>query len=79
MTNQNSTEIWDELSQDWPDLILLKNLKNLPNFPYSAGYIRNLCTGSNPDPDLINNVIRVGKYPALLKPPLVGWLAKRSS
>ena len=77
MTNQNIS-IWAELSRGWPDLIFLKNIKNLPNFPYAPGYIRNLCTGSNPDPDLIKHVIRIGKFPALPKPPFVKWLARRT-
>ena len=78
MTNQNNVSIWDELSREWPELILLKDIKNLKNCPYSGGYIRNLCTGSNPDPDLIKHVIRVGKFPALPKLPFVNWLARRT-
>ncbi len=78
MTNQNKKSIWDELSKDWPDLIYLKGIKDLPNFPYSPGYIRNLCTGSKPDPELIKHLMRIGKFPALLKLPFVKWLADRT-
>jgi hypothetical protein len=77
-TSQISNSIWDELSKEWPDLILLKDIKNLQNFPYSANYIRNLCTGSNADPELIKHVIRVGKFPALPKTATVRWLTQRT-
>jgi hypothetical protein len=72
------TSVWDEITKDWPKLILLKNLESFPEFPYSGQYFRNLVTGKKCDADLKKAIVRIGKYPAIPKTVLVGWLAGRT-
>jgi hypothetical protein len=69
---------WGELSKAWPEIILLKDVNRLENFPYSRGYFRNLCTGHQADVFLRENLFRVGKFPAMRKQPLAAWLEKRT-
>jgi len=76
MTQNNSA--WEEVSRSWPEIILLKDVNRLEGFPYSRGYFRNLCTGSQADTFLRENLFRVGKFPAMRKLPLATWLEKRT-
>jgi hypothetical protein len=84
MTENTSTQHsrnWNEIATPWRDPFLLKDArdqKKAPGFPYSGGYLRNLCTGSNPDPYLSKHVFRIGKHPAIRKAALVEWLNART-
>lgn len=78
MTNSIQNH-WQEIGEKWPDPIQLRKLKTLPGFPYSQTYIRNLSTGSKPDPYLIDHVFRIGKYPAIRKDALITWLHLRTA
>jgi hypothetical protein len=69
---------WEEVSKNWPDPILLKDLGKLEGFPYSTGYFRNLVTGQTCEPELKKAVFRIGKFPALRRHIMVGWLAGRT-
>ena len=69
---------WEEVSKNWPDPILLKDLGKLEGFPYSTGYFRNLVTGQTCEPELKKAVFRIGKFPARRRHIMVGWLAGRT-
>jgi hypothetical protein len=73
--NQNT---WSEIAETWPDPILLKDLGKLSGFPYSKGYFRNLVTGKTCEPALKKAVFRIGKFPAIRRVDLTGWLVKRT-
>ena len=75
-----STPTWNDLGREWPDPLQFRDLdkRKLSGFPYSSGYMRNLCTGRNPDPDLKRHVFYIGKFPAIRKAPLIAWLNKRT-
>lgn len=70
---------WEEISKDWPDPILLKNISDLNGFPYSKGYFRNLVTGETSEKELKAAIFRIGKFPAIRKGDLAGWLVKRTA
>jgi hypothetical protein len=72
------SNVWEEITKNWPNLILLKNLDGLPDFPYSGRYFRNLVTGKKCDAELKKSIVRIGKYPAIRKNVLIGWLAERT-
>jgi len=76
MTQNNSA--WDEVSKSWPEIILLKDVDRLNEFPYSGGYFRNLCTGHQADPFLAENLFWIGRFRAMRKQPLAAWLEKRT-
>ncbi len=73
-----SQNTWKEISLNWPDPILLKDLGKLDGFPYSRGYFRNLVTGQTCEPELKKSVFHIGKFPALRRDIIVGWLAERT-
>jgi hypothetical protein len=73
------SSVWAEIAKDWPDPILLKDIGKLEGFPYSKGYIRNLVTGQTCESDLKASVFHIGKYPALRRGVMVGWLAGRTA
>ena len=82
MDTHNTTQPpWAEIAAPWRDPFLLKDAKDqtkAPGFPYSGGYLRNLCTGTNPDPFLSQHVFRIGKHPAIRKAVLIEWLNART-
>jgi hypothetical protein len=75
MENAN---VWEEITKEWPDPIRLKDLDKLPGFPYSKGYFRNLVTGKTSEKELKAAVFRIGKFPAIRRGDLTGWLVKRT-
>jgi hypothetical protein len=74
-----SVTVWNEISKDWPDPIRLKDLDKLSGFPYSKGYFRNLVTGQTSEKELKAAVFRIGKFPAIRRGDLTGWLATRTA
>jgi len=75
MDDANRSQIdWDHLSRDWPELIYLRKVGELPNFPWSAKYFRNLCCGRGARPELKNAVIQVAGFAAMKKPVLVRFM-----
>jgi hypothetical protein len=74
----NSTEFWIILAKDWPPVILAKNADRheLPGFPYTKGYFRNLITGKEKDNTLPS--FKIGKLLAVTKDDLIDWLARRT-
>jgi len=79
--SENFSISWAEVAAPWRDPFLLKDAKDqnkAPGFPYSGGYLRNLCTGANADPFLARHVFRIGKHPAIRKAVLVEWLNNRT-
>lgn len=71
---------WAEIGSAWPDPLQFREMdrRKLSGFPYSAGYMRNLITGNDPDPDLKPHVFHIGKFPSIRKAPLIEWLNKRT-
>jgi len=76
--NTSTLSQWAEIGAEWPDPVQLRHIKRLSGFPYSGGYLRNLCTGREADPDLQQHVFHIGKFPAIRKQPLIEWLEKRT-
>lgn len=79
--SENLSVSWEEVAATWRDPFLLKDArdqKKAPGFPYSGGYLRNLCTGKDADPYLSRHVFRIGKYPAIRKAVLIEWLNART-
>lgn len=65
---------WNELSHSWPDLIYLRKVEKLPNFPWSATYFRKLCCGRNADLKLKSAVFHIGHFAAIKKSDLVDYM-----
>lgn len=72
------SSVWAEIAKGWSDPIYLKDVEKLEGFPYSKGYIRNLVTGQTCEPELKASVFRIGKFPALRRDVMVGWLSGRT-
>lgn len=65
---------WKELSREWPELIYLRKVEKLPNFPWSSNYFRNLCCGQTARPELKKAVFHVGRFAAMHKTDLVDFM-----
>jgi hypothetical protein len=79
MKDQLSTS-WSVIAESWPDPVQLRHADRdtMPAFPYKKSYLRNLCTGANPDPFLAQHVFRCGKHPQIRKAALIEWLERRT-
>ena len=75
---ENSATAWKDARQNWPDPILLKDVEQLPGFPYKKRYLRNLCTGSKADKYLKPNTFYIGRFPAIRRDVLIAWLENRT-
>jgi hypothetical protein len=77
---QDNISTWDQLAENWPDVIYLKDAdsRKLPNFPYRQKYFRNLCTGNDADLFLKKSLLSVGRFRAIRKKALVMWLDHRT-
>ena len=65
---------WNYLSRDWPDLIYLRKVEELPNFPWTSKYFRSLCCGQAAKPELKDSVVHVSGLAAMEKPTLVNYM-----
>jgi hypothetical protein len=74
---------WQEIAKQngWPDPILLKNLteEKTPGFPYSRGGFRNRVTGKDAEPELIEQIFFIGKYPAIRRAGMVSYLDHKTT
>lgn len=72
-TSDNRVD-WNELSREWPELIYLRRVEKLPNFPWGNKYFRNLCCGQTARPELKAAVFHVGRFAAMQKKDLVDFM-----
>ncbi len=72
--NSRSKIDWNYLSREWPDLIYLRKVEKLPNFPWSSKYFRNLCCGKGAKPELKNAVIHIAGFAAMHKRNLIVYM-----
>ena len=77
--NEKNQNLWEEISQTWPDPILLKNVQELLGYPYSKNYTKNMANGKDCDYGLKKLVFQIGKFPAIRRKNLAEWLNKRTS
>jgi len=72
------SSLWQEIADKWPEIVYLKDIGELSDFPYSKQYFRNLVTGQTKEHKLKESVFYIGKYPAIRKSVLCQWLAART-
>ena len=77
--NDKNQNLWEEISQTWPDPILLKNVQKLLGYPYSRGYTKNMANSKDYDHGLKELLFQIGKFPAIRRKNLVEWLSKRTA
>lgn len=65
---------WTHLSQEWPEIIYLRKVGDLPNFPWNQKSFRNFCCGIKADPQLKAEKFYIGRFVALKKESLVSFL-----
>ncbi|MFZ2633869.1 MAG: hypothetical protein WA081_19725 [Desulfosalsimonadaceae bacterium] len=73
--------MWQKIAQSnqWPEIVYLKDIHKLPCFPYSKGGFRNRVTGKDADPDLTGAIIEIGRYKAIYRDALLPWLDAKTT
>ena len=73
--------LWGKIaeSNQWPEIIYLKDIGKLPCFPFSNGGFRNRVTGKDADPALSKEIIQISKYKAIRRDVLIPWLEAKTN